>query len=304
MKISCCWMYAIGNYGYPPSLTNMFKAIGEMAELGFEYIELEGFGYENLQQVIDNTSEFKKYCDDHGLKLSNFAVLLPDIISLDTAVQKKAFDMFRRGVETAAALKSPYVWIDSFSPPLKVLEGKLLSSELSFGNQLKVAVPDDFSWERFWNNFVEAVRKCTEIVKSYGMTLLVEPRVGEVTTNSEALIRLGEAVADDHFGVILDTAHQHAQKELLPLSVHKLGKLLKYVHVADNDGRDNRHFGIGNGNIDWGSVFTSLKQIGFDGFYAIDLEKLPDLGAKFVENKKLLEQYANRLGLQRPKKEI
>ena len=118
MKISCCWMYAIGNYGYPPSLPHMFKAIGEMAELGFEYIELEGFGYENLQQVTEHTTELKKHCDDHGLKISDFAVLLPEIISLDQAAQKKAFDLFKRGVETAATLNSPYVWIDIFAPPL------------------------------------------------------------------------------------------------------------------------------------------------------------------------------------------
>ena len=297
MKISCCWMYAIGSYGYPPSLENTFKAIGEMAELGFEYIELEGFGYENLQQVIEHTVEIKQCCDNYDLKISDFAILLPDLISIDLVVQGKAFEMFKRGVGTAAALNSPYVWIDSFAPPLKVLEGKLLSSELTFGNQLRVEVPVDFSWDRFWENFVKIVRKCTEVVKSHGMTLLVEPRVGEVTSNTEALIRLSEAVADDHFGVILDTAHQHAQKELLPLSVHKLGKLLKYIHVADNDGRDNRHFGIGDGNIDWDALFISLKQIGFDGFYAIDLEKLPDLGAKFVENKKILERFAKRYDL-------
>lgn len=297
MKISCCWMYAIGNYGYPPSLENMFKAIGEMAELGFEYIELEGLGYENLQQVIDHTAELKKRCDDYGLNISNFAVLLPDLISLDVAVQKKAIEMFERGVESAAAINSPYVWIDSFAPPLTVLGGRLLSNDLTYGDQLRVEVPVGFSWDHFWENFVTVVRQCTEIVKAHGMTLLVEPRVGEVTSNSEALIRLGEAVNDDHFGVILDTAHQHAQKELLPLSVHKLGKLLKYVHIADNDGRDNRHFGMGDGNIDWDSLFKSLKQVGFDGFYAIDLEKLPDLGGKFVENKRLLEKYAKQYNL-------
>ena len=297
MKITCCWMYAIGNYGYPPSLENMFKAIEEMAALGFEYIELEGLGEENLRQVIAHTTDLKQHCTNHGLKISNFAVLLPEIISMDPGVQHKAFDLFKQGTETAAALNSPYVWIDSFAPPLKVIEGQFLSNELTFGHQLRVEVPSGFSWERFWDNFVTAVRKCTEIVKASGMTLLVEPRVGEVTSNSEALIRLSEAVADDHFGVILDTAHQHAQKELLPLSVHKLGNLLKYVHVADNDGRDNRHFGIGDGNIDWDAVFTSLKQIGFDGFYAIDLEKLPDLGKKFVENKEILEGYAKRYNL-------
>ena len=54
MKISCCWMYAIGTYGFPPKIEDMLKAIKEMAELGFDYIELEGVGYDNLSSVIEN----------------------------------------------------------------------------------------------------------------------------------------------------------------------------------------------------------------------------------------------------------
>lgn len=297
MKISCCWMYAIGHYGYPPTIQNMLRAIGEMSDLGFSHIELEGFGEDNLGQVIGHTRVIKERLEDTGLKLSNFAVLLPETISLDQARQEKAFDLFQRGVETAAALGSPNVWIDSYAPPVEVKKGNLLTTELTFGTQMRIRVPDGFSWPRFWENFVGAVRRCTEIVKQHGMTLLVEPRVGEVTTNSEALIRLGEAVNDDHFGIIFDTAHQHAQKELLPLSVHKLGRLLRYVHVADNDSRDNRHFEMGNGNIDWDSVFHSLKQTGFDGFFAIDLEKMPDLGRKFVETRQKLEGYAKKFGI-------
>lgn len=297
MKVSCCWMYAIGKYGFPPTIDNMFKAIGEMADLGFEYLELEGLGYDNLSQVIEAAPEIKRRLDDAGVKLSNFAILLPDVISMDTALQAKAFEWFKRGVETAAMLGSPNVWIDSYAPPIEILSGKLFTQELAFGQEMRTRVPDGFSWPRFWENFTGAVKRCTEIAKASGLDLLVEPRVGEVTTNSEALIRLAEAVNEPNFGVIFDTAHQHAQKELLPLSVHKLGKLIRYVHVADNDGRDNHHFEMGHGNIDWDSVFESLKQIGFDGFFAVDLEKMPDLPGKFIQTKKKLEDYAAKYGL-------
>ena len=294
MKISCCWMYAIGKYGYPPSTNNMLKAIREMAKMGFEYIELEGFGYENLQQVINSISEIKSICMDEGIKVSNFAVLLPDIISTNPKIKQKAFDMFKKGVEASVILESPYIWIDSYSPPVEVTKGSLLTNELSFGKQTSIRIPNNFSWKLFWDNFVNSIIRCTEIVKSNGMSLLIEPRVGEVVSNSDALIRLGELVNDEHFGVIFDTAHLHAQKELLPLSVHKLGKLLRYVHVADNDGRDNRHFLPGNGNIDWDSVFESLKQIKFNGFFATDLEKDVNLEERFIEMKHILDSYAQK----------
>jgi sugar phosphate isomerase/epimerase len=158
-------------------------------------------------------------------------------------------------------------------------------------------VPEGFEWDRFWAHFVRVVRRCTQIAREHGVQLLLEPRVGEVTPNSDSLLRLIEAVDDDNFGVILDTAHQHAQKEILPLSIEKLGKHIRYVHIADNDGRVNRHLEPGAGNIDWEELFMALKRQGYDGYYAIDLEKLPQLEKKFLESKCFLENYGERMGL-------
>jgi hypothetical protein len=44
MKIVCAWMYAIGKYGFPPEVEDIFRALSEMREMGFEYIELEAVG--------------------------------------------------------------------------------------------------------------------------------------------------------------------------------------------------------------------------------------------------------------------
>ena len=46
----------------------------------------------------------------------------------------------------------------------------------------------------------------------YAIGLLVEPRVGEVVANSDALLRMLEQVNDDNLGVILDIGHQCAQR--------------------------------------------------------------------------------------------
>jgi sugar phosphate isomerase/epimerase len=171
------------------------------------------------------------------------------------------------------------------------------TEELVYGQEFRVTVPAGFDWRRFWESFVQAVRRANGIARKNGVGLLLEPRVGEVASNSDALLRLIEAVDDDNFGVILDVAHQHAQKELLPLSIEKLGRHLKYVHVADNDGRDNHHFGPGEGTVDWEELFRLLKSRHFDGFFSIDLEKLPDLRDKFIQARHFLEGYAERYGL-------
>ena len=297
MKISCCWMYAIGKYGFPPNLEQMLWAIQEMADLGFENIELEGIGFQNLRAVCDSRERLKEACDSAGVRVANFAPLLPEIMSMDEGLAESALALFERGVETAAYLESPFVWIDSYFPPLDLVDGKALTTEITFGQQYRVRIPEGFDWSSFWNHFVGVVKRCNQIAKGNGVQLLVEPRVGEVTPNSEGLLRLVEAVDDPNLGVILDTAHQHAQKELLPLSVEKLGKHIRYVHVADNDGMVNRHLEPGAGNIDWEGLFLALKKQGYDSYYAIDLERLPDLGQRFVDSKRFLEHYARRLDL-------
>jgi sugar phosphate isomerase/epimerase len=297
VKIVCAWMYAIGRYGFPPAMPDILAAIREMKEMGFEYIEAEGIGYENLEQVIAHRQEIRNLCDGEGLKLANFAVLLPDIFCQEAKVRATAFEHFQRGIETASYLGSPYAWIDSFFPPLAVKKGVIPTEELVYGQEFRVSVPDGFDWRRFWDSFVEAVCRANEIAKKNSVGLLLEPRVGEVVSNSDAMLRLIEAVDDGNFGVILDVGHQHAQKELLPLSVEKLGRHMKYVHIADNDGKDNRHFAPGDGNVDWEELFRLLKLRRFEGFFSIDLEKLPDLRAKFEQAKRFLEAYAERYGL-------
>ena len=34
MEISCCWIYAISKYGYPPRMADTYKVIKEMAGMG------------------------------------------------------------------------------------------------------------------------------------------------------------------------------------------------------------------------------------------------------------------------------
>ena len=297
MKIVCAWMYAIGQYGFPPAIENVSRALRDMKEMGFDYVEVEGIGYENLDQVVDQRARIRNLCNENDLRISNFAVLLPYVISMDRKVQQRALDYFERGVETARYLESPFVWIDSYFPPLKIEKGVLPTEELVYGQDFRVIVPDEFDWRRFWDNFVTSIIRCNEICKTFQVQFLIEPRVGEVISNTDAMLRLIDLVNDDNFGIILDIAHQHAQKELIPLSIEKLGRHMKYVHVADNDGRDNRHFEPGNGNVDWEEVFRVLKKNRYDSFFAVDLEQLTDLREKFLKSKRFLEGYAKKFGL-------
>ena len=172
MKISCCWMYAIGKYGFPPPTQAMLQAIEEMARMGFQYIELEGVGNENLTAVIENRQQLRQACQDAGVAVANFAPLLPDVISLDPVRQAEALQLFARGVETAAYLDAAFVWIDSYTPPFAIIAGKALTAEIHFGEQWRIRIPEDFNWPAFWRHFVQAIKHCARIAKAHGLNLV------------------------------------------------------------------------------------------------------------------------------------
>jgi sugar phosphate isomerase/epimerase len=298
MKIVCCWLFAIDKYGFPPSLEHTLQAIQEMGDLGFQYIELEGVGFDNLQTVIDHREQIKATLQKAKVKLVNFAMVLPEMISSDVHIAERAMKLFEKGAETAVFLGTPRVWIDSYFPPLDLKAGKAMTQEIGFGQVYQVHVPAGFSWPVFWDRYVATIKQATQIAKAKHLELLIEPRVGEITSNTDSLLRLMEAVGDENLGVIFDTAHLHAQKELLPLSIEKLGKRIRYIHVADNDSRLNDHLLPGDGNIDWDEVFMALKRQGFeDGCYATDLGVMPQLEQKFVQCKQILEGYAKKFDL-------
>lgn len=297
MKISCCWLYAISKYGYPPSIEDTKRALREMKDLGFTYVELEGVRRENLGRVRHHRHELKALCHDLGLQVVNFCPILPDLVSLDERTRREAIELFEVGIELASFFGCTTVQSDSFTPPLTFKGEAPYKEALSYGVNFKVEIDPAFSWPRLWDALVDSVGAVNRLAKAAGLRLTMEPRVGEIISNTDALLRLMDAVDDPNFGAVLDTAHQHAQKEILPLSVEKLGRRIMYLHVADNDGRVNDHLAVGRGTVDWDGVFAALKKHGFDGYCAVDVGNVPDLDEQYRESVAYLKRLAEKHGL-------
>jgi len=61
-----------------------------------------------------------------------------------------------------------------------------------------------------------------------------------------------------NFGLCYDSSHDFLWSKT-PLEIlHKWGSRLIATHLADNDGVDDRHWPIGQGNIDWNQVAKSF----------------------------------------------
>jgi sugar phosphate isomerase/epimerase len=297
VKLACCWLYAISLYGYPPSLEDTLTAIRRMHGLGFTAIELEGVRRDNMLQVGERRREIRALCDDLGLRIINFCPILPDIVSPDGRARREALDLFKLGVEIARDFGCETVQTDSYTPPLRFLSDQPYSTAIEFGKQFRVQVDPQFDWNRLWATVVESVRACADLMEGSGMMLTLEPRVGEIVANTDALLRLMDAVGSPLFGAVLDAAHLHAQKEILPLSVEKLGSRIRFVHAADNDGRDNEHLAPGRGQVDWAGVLLALQKHRYAGYIGLDIGGVPDLDAQYREGAVFLADVGRKVGV-------
>jgi len=287
----------INHFGYPPKLEELFKSLHMEKELGFEYVELEGIGEKNLREVYDSRKELKKECENLGLKVVNFSPILPDLVSLDKQKREKALQLYEMGIELAVYLEASTVQMDSYTPPLDFIGELPYKEAISYGKQYQVKVDPAFRWSELWDVLVDSTLKCNSMAKDANLKLVMEPRVGEIISNSDALLRLMEAVNDPNFGAILDTAHLNAQKEILVLSVEKMGGRIYYLHVADNDGRENQHLALGEGNIDWKGLFTCLKKHQFEGYVAIDVGNVPQVDEAYRCSIKFLQEIEKEVGI-------
>jgi sugar phosphate isomerase/epimerase len=297
MKISCCWLYAITKYGYPPSIDNTFKVLGEMKKLGFENVELEGVRRENLLAVYGRRHELKQFADGEGLKIINFCPILPGSVSLEKKEREESWGLFQRGIEIANLFGCATIQGDSFTPPLRFRGDSPYKESIGFGKHFAVEIDPAFEWPRLWDAMAESFSRLTREAKKAGLRFCVEPRVGELLSNTDAILRMMDAVGDENFGAVLDTAHLNAQKEILPLSVEKLGKRIFYVHAADNDGRTNDHLAPGRGTVDWEGVLKGLKKHNFPGYIAVDVGMVPDLDAQYREAAAFLKNLAAKYAL-------
>jgi len=298
MKISCCWLYAISKYGYPVGVGDIPAALEAMADLGFHYVELEGASAgDNLLQVHSERQALKALCEAKGLQVVNFCPVIPELVSLDERERQRGYDLFQVAVELARYFQCATIQIDSYTPPLKFLGERPYKEMLNYGIEFRVAVDPAFRWEEQWRVLVETFQRCAAVARQAGLPFCLEPRVGEMISNTDALLRLMDHVGADNFGAVLDTAHQHAQKEILPLSVEKLGSRIMYLHVADNDGKINEHKALGEGTVDWEGVFTALKKHHFHGYVAVDIGRLPDMDAAMRRSIAYLQDLLPRLGI-------
>ena len=150
-------------------------------------------------------------------------------------------------------------------------------------------------WRKVWDSFCAFVGELNDLAKASGLKLAIEPRPTEMISNSDSMLALLATVASPNLGAVFDTGHHFEMKELLPVSIWKLGRSIFSVQLSDNDGVIQHHWAPGEGRIDWPSVLKAFIQEGYDGYLGIESSGIGRNPLDFVRAKEFVENILNSL---------
>ncbi|MFC4243617.1 sugar phosphate isomerase/epimerase family protein [Gryllotalpicola reticulitermitis] len=136
-----------------------------------------------------------------------------------------------------------------------------------------------------WPRMKELERNVYEDLSDYGSARgirivaenLIKTNVHfEDTWTLDGVIALHDAWRSELKGVCLDTGHANQAGLDVAAAVRRLGPRVKHLHLQDNHGGPiDEHLPIGDGLIDWDSVFTALEEVDFTGFAVFEFGPAP-----------------------------
>ena len=299
MKVACGFTIPITLFGLPPSPEDHLRAMEIVGEAGFSAMELE-LTDELLDVHRRDVGKMMSILKKHHMKLPAVMAVEEHMFSLDPAIKAKAIEDFDGLTDVIVDLECPIVSICGYMPP----EIRAKDTALYVGGPpTAVTVSDDFSWPVFWDNAVDLVSQLAAISESKGLSLIMETRANDIFSSTDALMNLLRAAGDKlvlqgkaaHMGLILDVAHVHAGKEYLGLVIPKLGKLIKLVHLSDNDGSQAYHRVPGQGNIDFMAVMQGLARTGYDDYVVVDISGVDNVVDEAVKTGRYYQTLIDQL---------
>jgi D-psicose/D-tagatose/L-ribulose 3-epimerase len=129
----------------------------------------------------------------------------------------------------------------------------------------------------------------SRFAKDYGVHILVEPLNRYNTpfcSSAKDAFVIANKVNHDNFGLLLDTFHMNIEEDSLEDTILKSRKLLRHMHLADN----NRKM-PGYAHINFQPIMRSLFSIGYNGYASFepnvndkDYEDLTKRGLEFIKS--------------------
>jgi len=270
-RITCCYLYTISKYGYPPAAEDTLKYLDEYKSMGFQSVELEGIRKDHLEKVYNIRKKIAVRIKELKLEVPYFCVVLPGLSSANAKERKDNLDLFRKGCEIAHLLGSKGVLDNAPLPPYQFPDDIPVVRHYHEDVILSAKFPKGLKWKNYWDQMVETYREACDIAAEYNLTYQMHPALGVLSATTDAFLYFHDAVGRDNLRFNFDTANQYFLKDNLQLSLRRLTDYIDYIHISDNGGNRVEHLAIGDGIIRWNDFFETLDLIEFKGHFGIDI---------------------------------
>jgi len=270
-SITCCYLYIITKYGYPPPAENTLRYILEMNELGFKSIELEGIRKEHLLQVFEQRFKIKQTLIETDLQVPYFCAVLPGLSSSDKEERKQNLELFKTGCEIANLIGSKGILDNAPLPPYQFPSDIPVVRHYSEEVLTSARLPKSLKWDQYWKDMVQSYQQACDIAGEYGLSYQMHPCLGVMSASTDAFLYFAQAVNRSNLRFNMDTANQFFAKDNLMLSLIRLAGYIDYIHISDNRGHKVEHLPLEEGNIKWASFFDTLESINFNGHLGVDV---------------------------------
>jgi sugar phosphate isomerase/epimerase len=292
-EITCCYLYPITKYGYPPPSENIITYLEEMHALGFASVEIEGIRENDLMKVYSQRYEIKKKLDELNLNVPYFCAVLPELSSMDENIRNHNIELFEKGCEIASLFNAKGILDNAPIPPYEFPDGIPILRHYSNEVINAAAYPRNFSWEKFWNGLIPTFKTLCDIAAKYNLTYQLHPATGVITDSADTFLDFFDAVRKENLKFNFDTANLFAHSEDIASSLRRLKDHVNYIHLSDNRGFKVEHLAIGQGKIDWPKFFEVIDEINFTGEIGIDIggdeSNVENLDQAYLDAAKYLE---------------
>jgi len=222
-----------------------YNIIDKIKNTGYDGIELF-LGEGNLEHY----SKLGTHFNDINMGVTCVASLAPEenIASPDAKTRAAGLEKLKWSIDMGAAMNA------------EVICGPFHSSFAYFTRQ-----PPTES-ERQWS--VEMLQKGCEYAAAAGIVLAPEAlnRFECYLYNTMAdLSSLASQVNHPNLGAMYDTHHAHIEEKGQAQAIKTIAPHLKHVHISENDRGTP-----GSGQVHWKEVFSTLKQVNYNGWLTIE----------------------------------
>lgn len=195
------------------------------------------------------------------------------------------------------SLHAPFVDINIASPvkPMLTASMKRLRQSLANANTMDAKMwvfhpgqrtgIGQFYPDADYKTMFESINQLYAEAEEYGMNIALENMPAKywfLMSTPEEFRRLYRET-NLPIGITLDLGHANLEGQIKPF-VDQLADKIMHVHASNNDGVDDQHNGVEDGNIDYVWFTESLKKIGYDKRVVVEsMHKVPESIAKLKQ---------------------